>query len=78
MSPPWDSEDVDVLLEAVKTRQKLPQTLASDFEAVEHLEKERTERIFFDCGGPPAWVAYALTKRAASATGHVPGRGKCQ
>lgn len=78
MSPSWDPEDVGILLGAIKTRQKLPRTLVSDLEAVEHLEKENTERIFFDCGGRPAWLAYALTKRAAGSTGHVPGRGKRQ
>ena len=44
----------------------------------ERFEKEKTERIFFNYGRPPAWVAYALTKRAASTTGHVPGKGKHQ
>ncbi|KAG8168913.1 hypothetical protein KVR01_001662 [Diaporthe batatas] len=78
MSTPWDPEDVSILLESIKTRQRLPRTLVNDLEAVEHMRKEKTERIFFDYGGRTAWAAYALTKRAASATGHVTGRGKRQ
>lgn len=76
MSPSWDQEDVGILLGAIKTRQKLPRTLVSDLEAVEHLEKENTGRIFFDCGGRPAWVAYALTKRAAGAAEYFSEHGR--
>lgn len=73
-----DPEDVNLLLEAAKSRQKFPRSFANGLQTVANTDANTTERIFFDCGGPSAWVAYALTKRSADNTGHVSGKGKRQ
>ncbi|CAN8104472.1 unnamed protein product [Discula destructiva] len=77
-APGPDAEDVDLLLEAAKSRQKLPRSFANALQNVSNADPNSTERIFLDCGGRPAWVAYALTKRSADNTGHVSGKGKRQ
>ncbi|CAN8096755.1 unnamed protein product [Discula destructiva] len=78
MAPGPDPEDISVLLEATKNRQKLPRDFARGIQSVSRADPNSTERIFYDCGGPSAWLAYALTKKAAEHTGHVSGRGKRQ
>lgn len=73
-----DPDDIALLVATVKNRQKFPREFARALQAVEHAQPETAERIFFECGGPSAWAAYALAKRAARNTGHVPGRGRNQ
>ncbi|KUI64466.1 hypothetical protein VM1G_00658 [Cytospora mali] len=73
-----DLADVELLLEAIKGRQKLPRAFATALQLITEAGKETTERIFFDYGGPSAWAAYKLTKRSADCTGHVSGKGKRQ
>lgn len=78
MAPGPDPEDINLLVQATKNRQKLPRNFAHGIQTVATADPHSTERIFLDCGGPSAWVAYALTKRSADNTGHVTGRGKRQ
>lgn len=78
MAPVPDPEDIDLLVEAAKSRQKLPRSFADGLQKLTSAEPTSTERIFFDCGGPSAWVAYALTKKSADNTGHVSGKGRRQ
>lgn len=71
-----DPDDIALLVDIVKNRQKFPRELSQALQAIENAHPETAERIFFDCGGSSAWAAYALVKRAAKKTGHVPGRRK--
>lgn len=73
-----DPDDIALLVDIVKNCQKFPRELAQALQVVENAQPETPERIFFDCGGSSAWAAYALVKRAAKKTGHVPGRRKTQ
>lgn len=73
-----DPEDVNLLLEAVKGRQKLPRAFATALQSITEARTETTERIFFEYGGPSGWAAYSLMKRSVDSTGHVSGRGKRQ
>lgn len=78
MTPEPDPEDIRLLLEAVRGRQKLPRSLPKALRTIKEVNHETTERIFFACGGPSTWAAYVLTKRSADNTGHVSGKGKRQ
>lgn len=73
-----DPDDIALLVDIVKNRQKFPREFARLLPAVENAQPETAERIFFDCGGSSAWAAYTLVKRASKKTGHVPNRGKHQ
>lgn len=75
MSEP-DSNDVEVLLEAVRDRQVFPRACLKAYEDVAKAPCDSTERIFFDNGGTVAWAAYALTKRAAESNSHASGKVK--
>lgn len=73
---PAQPEDVELLLEAVKNRQKFPPTCAKAYDQISKASEEATERIFFDHGGVSAWASYVLTKRLAECTGHIMGKAK--
>lgn len=70
------SEDVEILVDAIKNRQKFPRPCVKAYDRLGEAASNTTERIFFDTGGVSAWAAYVLTKRASESTGHVPGRSK--
>lgn len=78
MTSELNPEDLDLLVESVKDRQKFPRTFARSLRAVTEADPETTERIFYDSGGPSGWAAYVLTKRSAANTGHVSGKGRRQ
>lgn len=74
----FDTEDVDLLLDAVKSRQKFPRSCVKAYERLGDAAPDTTERLFFDCGGIPAWAAYVLTEKVANSTGHASGKAKRQ
>ncbi|KAJ0123536.1 hypothetical protein J7T55_012001 [Diaporthe amygdali] len=69
-------EDVEVLVDAIKNRQKFPRPCVKAYDRLGETASETTERIFFDTGGVSAWAAYVLTKRASESTAHVSGRSR--
>lgn len=71
-------DDISLLHEAIKDRQKFPRSCAKALQRVESADVNTTERIFLDHGGVPAWAAYMLTKRRAESIGHVSGKGELQ
>ncbi|KAI7785360.1 hypothetical protein LA080_007193 [Diaporthe eres] len=70
------SEDIELLVDVVKNRQKFPRPCVRAFDRLSNAASDTTERIFFDTGGVSAWATYVLTKKASEGTGHVPGRSK--
>lgn len=72
------AEDVELLLEAVKSRQKFPRACIDAYDRINEGDHNTTERIFFDTGGASTWLAYVVTKRAAESTAHASGKVKRQ
>lgn len=73
-----DHEDVQLFLEAVKSRQKFPRSCIEAYNTLENAPDDTTERIFFDRGGLSAWAACILTRKLADGTGHASGKTKRQ
>lgn len=71
-------EDIALLHEAIKGRQKIPRAYTKALQQMNEADTNTTGRIFLEHGGVSAWTAYILTKRAAECKGHVSGRGKRQ
>lgn len=74
----FDTQDVELLLEAIRNRQKFPRSCVKAYERLGDAAADTTERLFFDCGGIPVWAAYVLTQKTASSTGHASGKAKRQ
>ncbi|KUI52504.1 hypothetical protein VP1G_10385 [Cytospora mali] len=70
--------DIDLLLEAVKSRPKFPRACTEAQDRVNEGDHDTTEKIFFENGGVSVWLAYTITKRAAESTAHTSGKGKQQ
>ncbi|CAN8096742.1 unnamed protein product [Discula destructiva] len=73
---PDSSVYVALLLETVKTRQKIPRECVDALEDIGRASDSSTERIFYDHGGLAAWAAYSITKKVAMGSGHIAGRKK--
>lgn len=62
----------------MKARQKFPRACVDAYDGIHEREADTTEKIFFDNGGLPTWLAYVVTKRAAESTAHASGKAKRQ
>ncbi|KAJ4413907.1 hypothetical protein N0V82_008262 [Gnomoniopsis sp. IMI 355080] len=78
MPDPTDPADIELLVEAVKNRQRLPRACIRILKDIDKDEEDPTRRIFFDHGGMAAWAAYELTKKLAEDKGHTQLKRKRQ
>lgn len=73
-----DDSDIELLLEVIKSRQKFPRACIEGYDTIKKSDPNSTERIFLENGGISAWLAYAVTRRAAESTAHATGKAKRQ
>lgn len=73
-----DDTDIELLLEVVQSRQKFPRACIEALDEIKESDPNSTERIFLESGGISAWLAYAVTKRAAESAAHATGKAKRQ
>lgn len=70
-----DTGDVELLLKAVKGRQKFPRACIDAYDKASEGGSDATETVFWE-NGTCAWLAYVVTKRAAESTAHASGKAR--